>query len=241
MGAHNQKLIGVGRYVLLALAMVLLPSKAFPGAISVNGTCEIGNCAFPDILPINSTTSGYFSAIYTFPDTDSYRVIGSFSAQNTNGDSWSFSIGISMTYLGDATGSPSGADTAIIDWLQNNENVCVGCSGTFGEGTGGSFGGPIAANSIAQAQLFVDGSPLPVIGPSSPPGSWGGSFGNVPISGLTNPLLFEWTDTFTFGAGSGVGANITQGVVVTPEPSTLLLLGTALLGLALVGNRLRSF
>src|SRR5579863_7548097 len=69
--------------VCLILLAALSAATAFGDAISVNGLCEVGTCASPDILTNGNSISSPFSFIYTFANTDRYQVSGNFAATDS--------------------------------------------------------------------------------------------------------------------------------------------------------------
>ena len=224
------------RLIYLVLVAAGLSAAAFGGAISVDGLCEVGNCASPDVLSAGSSISSPFSFTYTFADTDSYQVTGTLTASDTMGSGFSlFVAGPTVTYLGNGGGTVSGADTLTIDFLQNF--VVSFTAGSFSESIAGTFGGALASGSSAAGQDFLDGHALPLMGPFPSSAPFSESFNNVSLSGLTSPLLFDARFTDVFAAGSAVGATINSNPTV-PEPATA---GLMLAGLtALIGLRERS-
>jgi uncharacterized protein (TIGR03437 family) len=192
-------------------AGVLMVGTAFAGAISVNGTCELGNCVTPDTLGIGDATSDPFDFVYVFGNGDQFQIQGVLSGRNTSGTIWTDAgTQFTITYLGNgASAAPSAADVFSIHLLQNFENAGLS-SGTFGADIHVGFGGPLTpAGSSAARQLFLGSTPQPLLGPFSPPPAlFSASFSGFPISGLGNPLLFDNRFSVSFGAGSNPGATI---------------------------------
>jgi hypothetical protein len=210
----------VSRLAVLLL-FGLMPCIVFGGAIQVNSACPLGNCVTPDTLASGNSTSGNVDFVLLLANNDRYRIATGSSATDTGGTGFSSSIsGLTVVYLGNSVSGavPSGADVITIDYLQNFFSTIT--SGAFSESISATFGGPIGAGSNVQAQQFVGGNPLPVLGPFPAPGSFSGSSSGNPVSGLGNPLLFDFRVTINVAAGSGVGAGVN-----TPEPATLTLDG----------------
>lgn len=223
----------------LLLALCLPPSSfVFAAALNVNGACQLGNCISPDILPPGSFIgSTSFDFTYRFPDTDTYRLFGYFFAsESSTGHSIDFMQDLTATFLGNASGSVSQRDGLTADFLQNY-NVAFS-AGTFNEHMTVYLYGPLGPGSSATGQLILDGQGLPLMGPFVTPGGHSESFGNVFLSGLSNPLLNDFRYVYIFGSGSDVGATIGG---VAPEPESVILAGLGLIvaALASVLTRIR--
>jgi len=197
------------RLILFPLAAALFfVNAAFAGAISVNGACELGNCASPDTLGSGDSQSEPFDFIYIFGNGDQFQIQGVLSGRNTAGTEWTDAgTQFTITFLGNGgNAAPSAADVFTIHLLQNFQNAGV-ASGNFGADIHVGFGGPIAlAGSSAARQLFLGNTPQPLLGPFSPPPAlFSASFSDYFISGLANPLLFDNRFAASFGAGSNRG------------------------------------
>jgi len=201
-----------GAFVIFSDAPVSLP---LGGAISVNGTCQIGNCAAPDTVDSNGTLPTAFNFVYTFANTDKYQIQGGWSASDTSGTNFEISgIQLTATYLGNSTSTASGADTLTIDSSQNFEFTGSG-GGSAHEQAGGTFGGAIAQNgSSATFQLFVNKIALPLLGPYAPTGTtFSSPVTNFNFLSFSNPTLADYRSALSFGAGSKPGAFVILGTV----------------------------
>jgi hypothetical protein len=229
-----RKWLGLLRPCLLwgSLTLVIAPS-GFATTITVNGSCEVGNCTHPGILGVGQMTSGTASFNYTFADTDRYHIVVVFSASDSGGTNFSISTAGLATYRGNASGTDSGTDVLTIDFSQYYDSFIT--SGTFQENIFGTFGGQLGEGSNVTFQLFQGGQPMPLLGPFFPPSSFSDSVSGFPIMGLDNPLNTTAVFSETFASGSAVGADMNLGGVKTPEPGTVLLFGAGLT--ALVGVR----
>jgi hypothetical protein len=208
---HRLKL---NRLLVLFFLVLVATTAGFAAAVSINGACELGSCASPDILNSGQSTHDPFDFTYSFLNTDSYHVFGSVGTSNSGG----VGIGVTLTavYLGNTNSTTSQADVLTIDFLQDFADSFT--SGVFSEGESIYFYGPIASSSSATAQLSFDGKTLPLqsFAPGGP--SFVG-FTNITLSGLTEPLAGETVEAFSFGQGSNVGATIST---TMPEPSSFL-------------------
>jgi hypothetical protein len=228
----------LGPSLLLGSLSLVIASSGFATTVSVNGTCEVGNCTLPGILGAGQMTSGTASFTYTFADTDRYDIIVVFSASDTGGTNFSISTAGLATYEGNASGTASGTDVLAIDFSQDYESFIT--SGTFYENISGTFSGELGAGSNATFQLFQGGQPMPLLGPFFPPNPFSASVSDFPVTGLGNPLNTTAVFTETFASGSAVGADMNLGGVRTPEPCSLLLFGMGLVGLADARRRKRA-
>jgi hypothetical protein len=184
---------------------MLTPCAVFAAGIKINGVCQAGDCT-PDTLSSGGAASASKTFTLTLGNSDQFQIYTSFNTSNSGGTSFNSSVGgPTVVFTGSNTGT-SGADVITIEYLQNQYSTIT--SGNFSEGFSGTFFGPIAAGSNVKGQQFIGGNGLPVMGPLSSPGPYSGSSSNNPLSGLGNPLLFDFVVTFTVAAGSGVGAGI---------------------------------
>ncbi len=218
---------------LTLAASTLFIGSAFAGAISVNGTCEFGVCTPADTLSEGNSLTNPFNFIYTFANTDQYQAIGTLAATNLSNSTGYIEItaaGITLTYLGNNSGTASGSDTLVVDFLQNFQTP-------FGSGTGnngfeyisGSFGGPLANASSVQGQgISNSGTAQAVLGPFFAPTPFSASNTNQPTK-VGPTTLLDFKDTILFAAGSGIGSTINVSntpspATPTPEPSAGLLM-----------------
>jgi hypothetical protein len=218
------------------MGLWLTANSGIAGTIAVNGTCQLGNCTDPDVLESNDTLTTPFDFLYTFSNTDQFRIQGVLDATNSGGASFSM-VGsqYTATYLGNSFGTASGADTISLRFLQNFGSGIS--SGTFFEVLYGAFGGPVASSgTTASGQAFIGGVALPLMGPFSPqPALFSDFVSGLPITGLNNPMLVDVQFTASFGAGSQPGAFIILSTVPVslpepvPEPATLVYVGFGVL------------
>ncbi|MFZ0007074.1 MAG: PEP-CTERM sorting domain-containing protein [Steroidobacteraceae bacterium] len=213
-----------------------LAVPCFGDVVSVDETtCISGSasvpCTTPSTLTDLQTSFTTFNYVFTLPDHDNFLIYGSTGWENYGSRQFGFYDNIGAQYLGNAmTGSvPSQAETIRVDDSQF-VNLDGSNGGTFNESDTIYFNGPIGAGSQATAYTSVDGQPLPTM--TFSPSSGSQSYSNVPLSGLTEPFLIDWTQTFSFAAGSQPGAAITFNPV--PEPGSFSL--ALLVALGLAGN-----
>ena len=180
----------------------------FGASVSVNGNCQVGNCASPDVAAAGTAPNTPFNFVITLPNADRYRIAGSVEA-TSSGNSVDLQAPFTVNYLGNASGKGSSEDVLTIDISQNYEYKPRG--GRFFEVTRGGFEGPIAAGSSMLGQLFVGGQALPQQGPFPVPAatkSFLVNSGPLPLTGLGSPLLLDLRRTVTFAAGSEVGSKV---------------------------------
>lgn len=221
------------RLGLLLVSATLFASCALAGAISVNGSCELGNCTTPDSLSRGQQTAVPFNFNYTFGNTDQYSVSGAFAG--AYGVSTIIAADVTVTYVGNSTASPSANDTLVVDFLQNFATGFPDNTNNTGfESINGTTSGSLGAASSIQRQYFTSNgtttSPMAVMGPftTSP---FSASYTGQPYTyGPTT--LIDSRNTFVFGAGSQPGSSfnvLIPAVATVPEPSSLLLIGGGLL------------
>jgi PEP-CTERM motif len=217
----------------LLLGLVLLsPGLATSTAVSLNGTCEAGNCTSPDVLNAGQSTGGALGLVYTFADGDKYYVSGTYGG-SYNGGTIGYAGNPTATYLGN-TSNPSAASQADVlkfDFLQNFNFTTGSPDGYYFYYFISDTSGPIASTSTYTGDLSINGQKVGAITVGTGYSGTKG-FNQANFTGLTNPLMTDLILTLSFGAGSGVGATI---ATVTPEPSSFLLLSLGALGVLGIG------
>jgi uncharacterized protein (TIGR03437 family) len=195
-----------------AIAFVLFTAPLFAGSISVNGTCELGNCTTTDTLADGQSVSQPFNFTYTFANGDRFQIQGT-QAQANSGSYSNVGTQVTATFLGNDAGVPSGPDVLTIDLLQKFQHGQTVTSGTFNYGIYGAFAGAIASTTTAERDFFVNSTELPRLGPFTPsPPLFSQFSSDIIVPGLSNPVLFDNRYIASFGAGSGVGATIMMSV-----------------------------
>ena len=157
---------------LVSVAIALMPLRARATAITINGTCEFGNCTFPGTLT-HGTISGHFYIPYQFANSDRYLVVGDYVFTNTGGTAFSFGFDAEAVYRGNSFGTTSGNDVLTVDFLENFQSFIT--SDTFLSNVAGAFQAGIAPTSSYTFDHIVGGNALPLLGPFFPPGSFSGS------------------------------------------------------------------
>lgn len=193
-------------------ALLLVPSLICLGdAITVNGACEFGNCVTPDTLGIGLSTTISSAFTVTLANTDMYRVVITLPITNLGvlpGFASFQYANTTLTYLGNSSAGPSGADSLTIGILQNLASNSEFIDGNVTYSIYAQFGGAVSAASTGSVS-YMDGpfsggtvGPLTSAVPSgtSAPALYDGNF--------TNPSLDDIQETVNFGAGSPVGAYI---------------------------------
>jgi hypothetical protein len=189
---------------LLALSFAA-PSLCRAGVITVNGTCQVGDCASPKGLPYGSSTGYQFSFNYTLPNTDTFKISGRYSASSSGGGT-EIKFNVRVWYLGNLTQSPSENDTLSIDLLQIY-GYPLNLDGTYSYSNDFHIGTYVAPSSTVQTDLYYAGQDVGTIGPFVGPGNFGGS-ASADLTGLTNPLSADYRYTFFIAAGSVTAATV---------------------------------
>jgi hypothetical protein len=186
-------------YLPLVALSLTVPSLCRAGVITVNGTCEVGNCASPPGLPFGSSTGQPFNFNYRFPNTDTFKIVGSYTASSSSSGTH-IEFRVKALYLGNATHSASGNDTIVVDLLQDY-GFPGDLDGTYSYSNTFHVGKYVAPSSTVKTDLYYDGQDVGTIGPFTGPGNYGGS-ASADLTGLTHPLAAEYRYTFFIAAGS---------------------------------------
>ena len=210
-------------------AFLLSAAVAKPAAITLNGTCELGNCSSVDSVSNGQSVGpANFNFNYSFADGDIYNLSGTYSASYSTINGSSIGLGLSATYTGS---SPSvGNDVLTFDLLQNYfDNSAGSFDGTYHETAPVTLSGNVGAGSTVTAQLSYDGQGIGLLGPYGPGTNLGQQ--SAYLTGLDgNYLDADFNFTFHFLAGTQPGAGGTS-PAPTPEPALLLPLGAGFLAL----------
>ena len=221
------------RFSALSITTLALcfSSLAFPAAITVNSTCEVGNCSSVDSVSSGQSVGpANFNFNYVFANGDIYNLAGTYSASYGN-DGSAIVINFSAIYTG-ATASV-GNDVLTFDILQNYFDNSPGTfDGTYTENVPVTLGTNVGAGSNITAQLFYDGKGVGLVGPFGVGTNYASKSAN--LTGLTGDYLdadFNFTFDFMAGSQPGSGGTVSS---TTPEPAQLLPFGGSLLLAALL-------
>jgi hypothetical protein len=186
-------------YLPLVALTIAAPSLCRAGVIAVNGTCEVGDCGSPPVLPYGSSVGRRFTFNYTFPNTDLFKIIGLYSASSSSiGTQIEFNV--RALYLGNSTNSASGNDTLTIDLLQSYAYP-FNLDGTYSYSNSFHIGKWVDPSSIVKTDLYYDDQEVGTIGPFTGPGNFNGS-ASADITGLASPMSANYRYTFFIAAGS---------------------------------------
>lgn len=186
-------------YLPLVALSFAAPSLCRAGVITVNGTCEVGNCASPNGLPYGSSTGQHFNFNYSLPNSDTFKIIGRYSASSSS-DGTQIEFNVRALYLGNSTHTASGNDTLTIDLLQSY-GYPFSLEGTYSYSNGFHIGKYVAPSSTVQTDLYYEGQDVGTIGPFTGPGNFSGS-ASADLTGLSRPLSADYRYTFFIAAGS---------------------------------------
>jgi len=220
----------------LVLAALTLPVLGFSAAISVNGTCKIGNCTSPGSLGVGQSSAGTFDFNYTFGNGDQYNISGFYSDHYAP---QRLAFDPTVIYIGNK-GNPLaasiGGDTVSLVMLENFFDPTPGVwDGNYCE----TFPFTVEAGGTATGNTYFDNDGVGLL-----TGNAGSSTQSMcrNISFTTSQNLSDYMDTqmllnFSFAPGSAPGATIAS---AAPEPAQTLPAALGLAAFALVVWRSRT-
>lgn len=217
----------VSRSLVLGLTL-LTPLAIQAGAISINSTCEVGNCTDVGSIGNGQSTNGSFNFDYMFGDGDTYDISGTYGATYSTIGGSTISIDPTVTYIG--TDPTAGTDTIVFDFYQDYfDPSCCTWAGTYTESVPLEASGNFGAGSRMSGDLFYDGKGVGRVGPFPAPGAYFVTESNNLDFGKDNTiatLSADYNFHFRFGKGTDPGAD--ESASPTPEPATFLLCGSVL-------------
>lgn len=219
----------INRYFVLGLSLIA-PFAMQAGAISINSTCYVGDCASVDSLSNGQSADGTFAINYVFGDGDAYDIYGTYGASYSTIGGSTIDIDPVVSYLG---GVPTaGTDTIDLMFLQDYfDPSCCTWAGTYTESVPLFATGAFGPGSQMSAQLFYDGVGVGLVGPFAAPGSYFVTQSNNLDFGAQDTsatLAAEYQFLFTIGPGTSPGTS-ESAVAAEPAPLVLCALGLLML------------
>lgn len=210
---------------VLPVALLALSQFCAAAEVTANAAAEVGTS--PGTLNGGDSTSGTFSFIYTFADTDMYSVSGSYSTSYIGGTT-KIAFTTDVGYIGNSTHTvTSSTDVLTLDLLQDY-NFTGNPNGLYSSHSILFLPPVTGAGSFTEAQVFYDSQSTGLMGPYS--GTTPQSFStSATLNGLTTPLDANFQFVYSFAPGTAP----------IPEPTEAGLWGLGLVALGLFAEHRR--